>query len=90
VNHSFYIPAFRVKEDAIPGRKNYMWFEPTENGEYQVECAEYCGMSHAYMLSKVVSIPQDKFDYWYNTPRGTDTTKVISDTLKKTDTLKVK
>lgn len=90
VNHSFYIPAFRVKEDAIPGRKNYMWFEPQENGEYIVECAEYCGMSHAYMLSRVVSIPVDKFDYWYNMPRVADTTKVVSDTLKKTDTLKVK
>jgi len=90
VNHSFYIPAFRVKEDAIPGRKNYMWFEPTENGEYIVECAEYCGMSHAYMLSTIHAIPPDKFDYWYNMPRVTDTTKVESDTLKKTDTLKVK
>lgn len=90
VNHSFYIPAFRVKEDAIPGRKNYMWFEPQENGEYIVECAEYCGMSHAYMLSRVVAIPVDKFDYWYNMPRVADTTKVVSDTLKKTDTLKVK
>lgn len=90
VNHSFYIPAFRIKEDAIPGRKNYMWFQPMENGEYQVECAEYCGMSHAYMLSKVVAVPPDKFDYWYNMPRIADTTKVASDTIKKTDTLKVK
>jgi len=90
VNHSFYIPAFRVKEDAIPGRKNYMWFEPQENGEYIVECAEYCGMSHAYMLSTIHAIPPDKFDYWYNMLRITDTTKVVNDTLKKTDTLKVK
>ena len=63
VNHSFYIPAFRIKEDAIPGRKNYLWFEPTADGEYYVECAEYCGLSHSYMLAKVVSLPKDKYDY---------------------------
>lgn len=94
VNHSFYIPAFRIKEDAIPGRKNYLWFEPTEDGEYFVECAEYCGMSHSYMLSKVVSLPQSKYDAWYNAPRPkevTDTAKTKTDTLKtKSDTLKSK
>jgi len=94
VNHSFYIPAFRIKEDAVPGRKNYLWFEPTEDGEYFVECAEYCGLSHSYMLSKVVSLPKDKYDAWYNAPRPkevTDSIKTKTDTLKtKTDTLKTK
>jgi len=92
VNHSFYIPAFRIKEDAVPGRKNYLWFEPTEDGEYYVECAEYCGLSHSYMLSKVVSLPKDKYDAWYNAPRskeGTDSIKVKTDSLK-TDTVKTK
>jgi cytochrome c oxidase subunit II len=85
VNHSFYIPAFRIKEDAVPGRKNYLWFEPTEDGEYFVECAEYCGLSHSYMLSKVVSMPKDKYDAWYNSPRpkeGADTTKPKTDSIK--------
>lgn len=94
VNHSFYIPAFRIKEDAVPGRKNYLWFEPTEDGEYFVECAEYCGLSHSYMLSKVVSMPKDKYDAWYNMPRpkeGADTTKPKTDSVKtKSDTLKTK
>jgi len=92
VNHSFYIPAFRVKEDAIPGRKNYMWFDPQADGEYVVECAEYCGLSHSYMLSKIYSIPKDKFDAWYNAPRDSvqrtgetvrgDSLKTITDTTK--------
>ena len=88
VNHSFYIPAFRIKEDAVPGRKNYLWFEPTEAGEYFVECAEYCGLSHSYMLSKIVSLPKDKYDAWYNAPR-IDTTKSKTDSLK-IDTVKTK
>ena len=94
VNHSFYIPAFRIKEDAVPGRKNYLWFLPKNEGEYVVECAEYCGMSHAYMLSKIVALPEDKFMEWYNAPRlkeGTDTTKSKSDSLKTaTDSTGVK
>lgn len=94
VNHSFYIPAFRIKEDAVPGRKNYLWFEPTEDGEYFVECAEYCGLSHSYMLSKVVSLPKDKYNAWYNAPRqkeGADTTKPKSDSVKiKVDSVKTK
>ena len=88
VNHSFYIPAFRIKEDAVPGRKNYLWFEPTEDGEYFVEFAEYCGLSHSYMLSKIVSLPKDKYDAWYNAPR-IDTTKLKTDSLK-IDTVKTK
>jgi cytochrome c oxidase subunit 2 len=87
VNHSFYMPAFRIKEDAVPGRKNYLWFEPTADGEYYVECAEYCGLSHSYMLAKVVALPKDKYDAWYNAPRP----KEVADTTKqKTDSVKTK
>ncbi|HWQ82153.1 MAG TPA: cytochrome c oxidase subunit II [Ignavibacteria bacterium] len=93
VAHSFYMPAFRVKEDVIPGRKNYMWFEPKEEGKYNVECAEYCGLSHAYMLSLVVALPQEKFDSWLinaKTMQTTDTTKA-KDTLNiKQDSIKTK
>jgi len=76
VNHSFYIPSFRVKEDAIPGRKNYLWFQPTAIGSYNIECAEYCGLSHSAMYSKVVVMPDDEFEKWYNTPDVTDSLKV--------------
>jgi cytochrome c oxidase subunit 2 len=91
VNHSFYIPAFREKEDAIPGRTNYLWFLPNEVGEYQIECAEYCGLNHSYMLGKLIVMPVEQFNEWYNAPIPRDTIKV--DTMKTVapaqDTLKV-
>jgi cytochrome c oxidase subunit 2 len=64
VIHSLYIPAFRVKEDAVPGKENYMWFTAQLEGEYEVLCAEYCGLRHSYMEAKAVVIPQEKFDTW--------------------------
>jgi cytochrome c oxidase subunit II len=73
VNHSFYVPSFRVKEDAIPGRKNYLWFQPTAIGSFNIECAEYCGLSHSAMYSKVVVMPDKDFEKWYNTQNVIDT-----------------
>jgi cytochrome c oxidase subunit II len=73
VNHSFYVPSFRVKEDAIPGRKNHLWFQPTAIGSFNIECAEYCGLSHSAMYSKVVVMPDKDFEKWYNTPNTIDT-----------------
>jgi cytochrome c oxidase subunit 2 len=94
VNHSFYLPDFRVKEDAIPGRTNYLVFNPTEEGTYDIFCAEYCGMNHSYMLGHLVVLSKEKFNEWYNkvdsvkapVPTGTDTTKntVKTDSLKTT------
>lgn len=68
VNHSFYIPAFRIKEDVIPGRTDYLVFTAQKQGKYDVECAEYCGMKHAYMLNKVVVLPESEYQVWVNTP----------------------
>ena len=76
VNHSFYVPAFRVKEDAIPGRENRLWFEGTELGSYYIACAEYCGLDHSDMYTKLVVMPTMEFDTWYNTPDV-----IVSDTL---------
>jgi cytochrome c oxidase subunit 2 len=78
VNHSFYVPAFRVKEDCIPGRTNYMWFNATNIGTYDIECAEYCGMNHSYMLGKVIILPQNEYWEWVS--------KI--DTVKKVDSVK--
>lgn len=80
VNHSFYLPAFRIKEDVIPGRVNYMWINTTNEGIYDIMCAEYCGMNHSYMLGKLKIVPQKEYDEWVN--------KV--DTVKKTDSVKTK
>jgi cytochrome c oxidase subunit 2 len=81
VNHSFYLPAFRVKEDAIPGRTNYMWFYPDQLGEFTITCAEYCGMGHSFMQGKLIVMPPDKFNEWLNAnPNPADSTK--ADSLK--------
>jgi cytochrome c oxidase subunit 2 len=64
VIHSFFVPAFRVKRDVVPGRYNRTWFQATEPGEYQVFCAEYCGTSHSKMLAKVVVHPPGQFERW--------------------------
>lgn len=66
VLHSFYIPAFRIKQDAVPGMKNYVWFEATETGVFDIFCAEYCGDRHSYMLSLVKVVPQEEYASWYD------------------------
>ena len=67
VIHSFFIPAFRIKEDAVPGYQNYLWFEANEAGNYDVLCAEYCGLRHAYMYTKVKVLPENEFSSWQAT-----------------------
>ena len=65
VLHSLYIPAFRVKQDMVPGKKdNYMWFEPQRVGNYELFCAEYCGLQHSYMLSTVKVMEDADFQSW--------------------------
>ena len=54
VIHSFYVPAFRIKMDAVPGRYTELWFEATKPGTYHLFCAEYCGTKHSGMIGKVV------------------------------------
>jgi cytochrome c oxidase subunit 2 len=65
VIHSFYIPAFKVKQDAVPGMTNHLWFKPMETGTHDVLCAEYCGLQHSYMLTKVIVLPKEEFLKWY-------------------------
>ncbi len=66
VNHSLFIPAFRVKEDVIPGYENYLWFIPTITGEYEILCTEYCGLLHSGMLSKAKVLEQAEYDKWFS------------------------
>lgn len=65
VNHSLFIPAFRVKEDVIPGYNNYLWFTPTIVGEYEILCTEYCGLLHSSMLAKARVMEQEDYDLWF-------------------------
>jgi cytochrome c oxidase subunit 2 len=64
VIHSLYIPAFRIKEDMVPGTADFMWFIPQELGEFDILCAEYCGMKHSFMESKVRVLTQEDYDKW--------------------------
>jgi cytochrome c oxidase subunit II len=64
VIHSFYVPAFRVKQDAVPGRYTVMWFEATKAGEFHLFCAEYCGMDHSRMIGKVIAMEQADYEAW--------------------------
>lgn len=65
VVHSFYVPAFRIKEDCVPGMKTYLWFTAKETGSYDIFCTEYCGLGHSSMLSKVIVVAEKDFDSWY-------------------------
>ena len=64
VIHSFYVPAFRIKEDVVPGKDNYTWFEPKLEGTYEILCAEYCGQRHSFMESKVIVVSDTAFTRW--------------------------
>jgi cytochrome c oxidase subunit II len=61
VLHSLYIPAFRVKQDVVPGRYTYLWFEATKPGDYDLFCTEYCGKDHSQMTARVIAMPEDEF-----------------------------
>lgn len=71
VNHSLFIPAFRVKEDVIPGYDNYLWFIPTMVGEYEILCTEYCGLLHSSMLTKARVLEQADYDKWFTEFKAT-------------------
>lgn len=64
VIHSFFLPDFRVKQDAVPGMMIPVWFEATKTGEYPLGCAELCGLGHYRMKGTVTVHPQDAFDSW--------------------------
>ena len=64
VLHSFFIPAFRIKQDVIPGRFTTMWFEATKTGEYHLFCAEYCGTKHSGMIGRVVVQSPADYEKW--------------------------
>jgi cytochrome c oxidase subunit 2 len=73
VLHSLYIPAFRVKEDMVPGQDKVMWFIPGTEGDFDLFCTEYCGLEHSYMFTGVKVMPKEEFDAWI-----ADTTAVVA------------
>lgn len=66
VIHSFYVPAFRVKKDVLPGRYTGVWFTATKPGVYHLFCAEYCGTKHSQMIGSVIALEKADYEAWLN------------------------
>jgi cytochrome c oxidase subunit II len=64
VIHSFYVPAFRLKADVIPGRYTTLWFDATKVGRYHLFCSEYCGTRHSAMIGTIVVMSRDDYQAW--------------------------
>lgn len=64
VIHSFFVPAFRVKYDVLPGRYTNLWFEPTQTGEFDIFCTEYCGTLHSRMIGRVIVMEPQEYQQW--------------------------
>ena len=72
VIHSFFVPAFRIKMDTVPGMQTHAWFQAQRGGSYDILCAEYCGLRHANMLSTVEVMDPDDFRTWYESTAAGD------------------
>jgi len=68
VIHSFYIPAFRIKHDVVPGTYETAWFKATETGQYPIECSEFCGTQHADMKGEVIVMEAAAYTRWLAQP----------------------
>jgi len=64
VIHGFFVPAFRIKEDCVPGKNNYTWFIPGEMGDFDLLCSAYCGVNHSYMAAIIRVVPEERFKKW--------------------------
>ncbi len=64
VIHGFYVPAFRIQQDTVPGIKTEVWFNATTLGNYDIYCAQYCGLKHSSMLAKLYVTSQDQYESW--------------------------
>lgn len=64
VLHSLFVPAYRIKVDAVPGMKTYAWFLPDKPGSYYMQCAEFCGVGHADMTATLRVVPEPEYEAW--------------------------
>src|SRR5919201_4287622 len=72
VIHSFFVPAFRVKQDVVPGNYTSEWFKATRTGEYPIFCSQYCGTQHARMVGRVVVMQPQAYERWLKTGEQTE------------------
>ena len=76
VIHSFFVPAFRIKRDVLPGRYLETWFKATKTGTFHLFCTQFCGTQHSRMVGSVVVMPQDEFAKWLRAqPQADDIAK---------------
>ena len=68
VIHSFFVPAFRLKQDVLPGRYTYAWFKPTRTGSFTLTCTQYCGTLHYSMLGQIIVMRDADYARWLATP----------------------
>lgn len=81
VIHDFFVPAFRIKMDVVPGKYTTEWFEATKVGTYHLFCAEYCGMNHSGMIGQIVVMEPREFDNWLSGNMGNQTPAVAGQQL---------
>ena len=62
--HSFYVPAFRIKQDVLPGRYTSIWFRAIRPGKYHLFCAEYCGTNHSHMIGWIYALDRQQYQQW--------------------------
>jgi cytochrome c oxidase subunit 2 len=79
--HDFFVPAFRIKADVLPGRYTTQWFEATKPGTYHLFCAEYCGMNHSGMIGSVIVMQPTDFDDWLSGNAGQQSPAVAGQQL---------
>ena len=70
VIHSFYVPAFRIKQDVVPGLKTRQWFQAIQAGTFHMFCTEYCGLNHSGMISAIKVLPEAEYKAWEETTRA--------------------
>jgi cytochrome c oxidase subunit 2 len=83
VNHSFFIPAMRVKEDVIGNTYHYLWFEPTKLGDFHIFCAEYCGTAHSGMIGNLKVVSQAEYDDYISDRKSADAPQLPPEEIGK-------
>ncbi len=81
VIHSFFVPAFRIKQDVLPGRYTTLWFHATQPGTYHLFCAEYCGTQHSGMIGQVVVMEPNQYQAWLSGGAATGSLAQSGETL---------
>ncbi|MFO7446614.1 MAG: cytochrome c oxidase subunit II [Ignavibacteriaceae bacterium] len=82
VSHAFFVPAFRIKKDVYASRETKVWFQAEETGSFDIACAEYCGLRHSYMYTRLVVLPENDFDEWFKSVEPKDTANTQSASLQ--------